>query len=78
VIPKCHTGCCLGAPDTQAMSWVHPTFIFELSVRTNKLEVVPTARDDTTETEKIAGGETGDEYPVRTLIPNTLLMLQEK
>lgn len=52
--PEAHTGCYVGTPDTQALSRVQ-------SVRTNKLEDVPKARDDTTETEKIAGGETGVE-----------------
>jgi hypothetical protein len=63
----------LGVPDTQAVSRIHPTFIFELY----KLQVVLTARDDTLETEKFAGDETGCKYPVRALIPNTLIMLKE-
>ena len=34
--------------------------------------------DDTSETEEIARGKTGGEYPARALIPNTLITLQRK
>ena len=45
---------------------------------TNNSQVAPTAWDNISETEKIAGGETGGEYPAKVLTPNILIILQGK